>query len=169
MLGSLQFKIWWSRLTSLRRSHCSKDLKKARQWTMGGSGEEPWQSPQGKSVPTCSRNSTWASVGFKNPCVCWVDGRLREARVEGEATSEANCSIPGQRQWRPGLGAVAVETERSENPSYILKVKPLGFPSRLHVTCGRNGGIRNDSKVDQSNWRMEIPLAEMRRLGKSRL
>lgn len=98
--------------------------------------------------------TTWASAGFKNPCVCWFDCRLREASVEGEATSEANCSIPGQRQWRPGLGAVAVETERSENPSYVLKVKPLTRISQ-RIRCDLWEKRRNQKRLQSRRKQLE--------------
>lgn len=53
-----------------------------------------------------------AIAGFKNPFVGWFESRLREAKVEGKATLEANCSNPGQRQWKLELGLVVVEIER---------------------------------------------------------
>lgn len=45
-----------------------------------------------------------------------------------------------------------------ESPRYILKVKPVGFSSGLERAGERNGGVKNESKVGISDWRMGMPF-----------
>lgn len=54
-----------------------------------------------------------------------------------------------------------------KNCSCFLKVKPkpMEFPRRPR---GRNGGVKSDSAIHISSWRMEVTWTEMKRLEKSR-